>query len=321
MKIKDDVRRLYQVHKETINPAHPFAKFSVGDLTTLDDRDDTSIRDELIDFYRTHYSADLMSLVLLGPQSLDELESYTTTFFAHIPNSDTAKPAITEPLVTANETAKFISIEPIKEVRKLTLSFAMPSVDQYYRQKPLSYIAHLLGNEGSGSLMSVLKSRGLINTLAAGGGGVNGSNFREFTISLNLTPKGLEHIDDIVTAVFQYIKLIEQQGLDEWRYQEKQAVLEQAFRYQEKSRPLDTVSYLVMNLFHYTPEDVIYGDYMMAGYNEALKRELLEYLTPDNMRLVLVAQGQNYDQVAQWYHTPYSITPLYRRATNTLATG
>lgn len=81
MKIKDDVRRLYQVHKETINPAHPFAKFSVGDLTTLDDRDDTSIRDELIDFYRTHYSADLMSLVLLGPQSLDELESYTTTFF------------------------------------------------------------------------------------------------------------------------------------------------------------------------------------------------------------------------------------------------
>lgn len=65
-----------------------------------------------------------------------------------------------------------------------------------------------------------------------------------------------------------------------------------------------------MNLFHYTPEDVIYGDYMMAGYNEALKRELLEYLTPDNMRLVLVAQGQNYDQVAQWYHTPYSITPF-----------
>ena len=309
LKIKDDVRRLYQVHKETINPAHPFAKFSVGDLTTLDDRDDTSIRDELIDFYRTHYSADLMSLVLLGPQSLDELESYTTTFFAHIPNSDTTRPAITEPLVTANETAKFICIEPIKEVRKLTLSFAMPSVDQYYRQKPLSYIAHLLGNEGSGSLMSVLKSRGLINTLAAGGG-VNGSNFREFTVSLNLTPKGMDHIDDIVTAVFQYIKLIEQQGFDEWRYKEKQAVLEQAFRYQEKSRPLDTVSYLVMNMFHYAPEDVIYGDYMMAGYDETLKRELLESLTPDNMRLVLVAQGQNYDQVAQWYHTPYSVTPF-----------
>ncbi|OLQ81467.1 peptidase M16 [Photobacterium proteolyticum] len=307
LKVKDDVRRLYQVHKETINPAHPFSKFSVGDLTTLDDRDGKPVRDELIAFYQSHYSADLMSLVLLGPQSLDELESYTNTYFAHIPNTDIAKPAITEPLVTANETAKFIKIEPIKEVRKLTLSFAMPSVEQYYRQKPLSYIAHLLGNEGCGSLMSILKSRGLINTLAAGGG-VNGSNFREFTISLNLTPKGLDNIDDIVTAVFQYIHLISQQGLNEWRYKEKQAVLEQAFRYQEKSRPLDTVSYLVMNLFHYAPEDVIYGDYMMTEYNEPLLQELLAYLSPDNMRLVLVAQEQEYDRIAQWYHTPYSIS-------------
>lgn len=307
LKVKDDVRRLYQVHKETINPAHPFSKFSVGDQTTLDDRDGKPVRDELIAFYQSHYSADLMSLVLLGPQSLDELENFTTTYFAHIPNTDITKPAITEPLVTANETAKFIKIEPIKEVRKLTLSFAMPSVEQYYRQKPLSYIAHLLGNEGCGSLMSMLKSRGLINTLAAGGG-VNGSNFREFTISLNLTPKGLENVDDIVTAVYQYIHLIRQQGLDEWRYTEKQAVLEQAFRYQEKNRPLDTVSYLVMNLFHYAPEDVIYGDYMMTEYDEPLLRELLAYLSPDNMRLVLVAQGQDYDRIAQWYHTPYSIS-------------
>ncbi len=133
----------------------------------------------------------------------------------------------------------------------------MPSVDQYYRQKPLSYIAHLLGNEGSGSLMSVLKSRGLINTLAAGGG-VNGSNFREFTVSLNLTPKGIDHIDDIVTAVFQYIKLIEQQGFDEWRYKEKTGRARASVPVSgKKSRPLDTVSYLVMNMFHYAPEDVI----------------------------------------------------------------
>ncbi|WP_299014941.1 insulinase family protein [uncultured Photobacterium sp.] len=309
LKIKDDVRRLYQVHKETVNPAHPFAKFSVGDLTTLDDRDDKSVREELIAFYQTHYSANLMALVLLGPQSLDELEEYAKTYFDHIPNSGIPKPAASVPLVTANEAATFIRMEPIKEVRKLTLSFTLPSVEQYYRQKPLSYIAHLLGNEGSGSLMSMLKRRGWINTLTAGGG-VSGSNFREFTVGLNLTPKGLDHIDDIVTSVFQYIELIKQHGLDEWRYKEKQAVLEVAFRYQEKSRPLDTVSYLVMNLFHYDPDDIIYGDYMMAGYDEALIHELLDYLKPDNMRLVLVAQGLEYDQTAQWYHTPYSVAPL-----------
>lgn len=309
LKVKDDVRRLYQVHKETINQAHPFSKFSVGDLTTLDDRDDKSVREELLEFYQTHYSANLMATVLLGPQSLDELEAFARTYFNHIPNHGIPKKAIPVPLVTEDEKAKFITIEPIKEVRKLTLSFALPSVEKYYRQKPLSYIAHLLGNEGSGSLMSMLKRKGWINTLAAGGG-VNGSNFREFTVGLNLTPKGLDHIDDIVTAVFQYIELIKKHGLNEWRYQEKKSVLEMAFRYQEKSRPLDTVSYLVMNLFHYDPEDIIYGDYMMAGYDEALICELLDHLTPDNMRLVLVAQGLEYDRTAHWYHTPYSVTPM-----------
>ncbi|GAL05577.1 protease III precursor [Photobacterium aphoticum] len=309
LKLKDDVRRLYQVHKETINQAHPFAKFSVGDLTTLADRDDSLVRDELIAFYQQHYSANLMGLVLLGPQSLEELEAYATTFFRDIPNSDKAKAPVAVPLVTENENGRFITIDPLKEVRKLTLSFTLPPMDAYYRQKPLSYIAHLLGNEGQGSLMSHLKQLGWVNSLAAGGG-VSGSNFREFTVSLSLTPTGVDHVDAIVTHVFQYIQLIRDQGLDQWRFDEKRSVLDMAFRYQEKSRPLDTVSYLVMNLLHYAPEDIIYGDYMMTDYDEPLIRDLLDRLRPDNMRLVLVAHGQHYDRTAQWYDTPYGVTPF-----------
>ncbi|KDM93098.1 insulinase family protein [Photobacterium galatheae] len=309
LKLKDDVRRLYQVHKETINPEHPFAKFSVGDLSTLEDRPDLPVRDELIAFYKQHYSANLMGLVLLGPQSLDELQTFAEQFFGAIPNVGKEKPAIAVPLVTDRENARFIAIEPIKEVRKLTLSFSLPAMEIHYRSKPLSYLAHLLGNEGTGSLMSLLKSEGLINTLAAGGG-ISGSNFREFTIGLNLTPKGLEQTDHIVTTIFQYIHLIAEQGLAEWRYREKRAVLEQAFRYQEKSRPLDTVSYLVMNLMHYAPEDIVYGDYMMSHYDEPLLKEVLAMLRPDNLRLTLVAKGQAHDRVADWYHTPYSVKPF-----------
>ncbi|WP_249199129.1 insulinase family protein [Photobacterium sp. GJ3] len=189
LKLKDDVRRLYQVHKETINPEHPFSKFSVGDIGTLEDRPGKPVRDELIAFYRQHYSASLMGLVLLGPQTLDELQTYAEQFFGDIPDSNQDKADIAVPLVTDRENARFITVEPIKEVRKLTLSFSLPAMEHHYRSKPLSYLAHLLGNEGTGSLMSVLKSEGLINTLAAGGG-VSGSNFREFTIGLNLTPKG-----------------------------------------------------------------------------------------------------------------------------------
>ena len=39
LKEKDELRRLYQVHKTTCNPEHPFSKFSVGNMDTLAESD------------------------------------------------------------------------------------------------------------------------------------------------------------------------------------------------------------------------------------------------------------------------------------------
>ena len=47
LKLKDDSRRIYQVHKESINPAHPFAKFSVGNAQTLADQPQESLQQEI----------------------------------------------------------------------------------------------------------------------------------------------------------------------------------------------------------------------------------------------------------------------------------
>ncbi|KAB2825365.1 insulinase family protein [Aliivibrio finisterrensis] len=309
LKLKDDVRRIYQVHKETINQAHPFAKFSVGSIDTLADNDTSSIRDEMLAFYQDHYSADLMTAVVLGNRPLCELELLATQSFSAIPNQNLGYKTIDVAYVTEDQQACWINIEPLKEVRKLTLAFSLPNQDRFYKTKPLNYLGHLLGYEGEGSLMLYLKKLGYIHSLTAGGG-VSGSNFREFTLAYNLTEKGIEHTDEIITLTYQYIELIKQQGFDEWRYSEKKAVLESAFQFQEKSKPLDLVSHLVMNLQRYHAEDAMYADYMMEGYHEQQIKDLLEQLTPKKMRVTLVAQGLEYDHKDKWYHTPYSVHPL-----------
>ncbi|WP_201264048.1 insulinase family protein [Salinivibrio sp. HTSP] len=306
MKLNDDVRRIYQVHKETINPNHPFAKFSVGSVETLADRDDSNVRDDLIAFYRANYSANLMTLALTGPQSLDELERFAKQYFSTIANHHYPELAINAPLTTKNEQHQWVTIEPLKEVRKLTLAFSVPESPEQYRTKPLSYIAHLLGYEGPGSLMSLLKNKGYINTLSAGGG-ISGRDFREFTLGFSLTPLGLSHLDDIITYVFQTIALIRRDGLQPWRYQEKRQVQELAFHYQDPQRPIDTVSHLVMNMQHYAPTDLLYGDYMMTGFDRHQIQAMLQHMSVDNLRVMLVAKGQHYDQRADWYHTPYAV--------------
>ncbi|MEZ8143413.1 peptidase M16 [Enterovibrio norvegicus FF-454] len=309
LKLQDDVRRIYQVQKETINPEHPFSKFSVGSAETLADRENSSIRDELIAFYRSHYSANLMAASVTGPFTLDSLEELAQETFELIPNHDLPLFIPEVPFVDIPQRQQFIRIEPLKDVRKLTLAFSMPATDEHYRIKPLSYIASLLGYEGIGSVMSMLKNKGYINNLSAGGG-ISGSNFREFTVSVSLTEVGLNHIDDIVAYLFQAIHLIREQGLNEWRYKEKRAVQEKAFRYQEPSRPIDTVSHMVLNIQHYEEEDVLYGDYIMAKYDEELIRQMLSYLTPEHLRLTLIAKGDSYNKQAKWYDTPYSVIPF-----------
>ncbi|PKF79027.1 peptidase M16 [Vibrio sp. vnigr-6D03] len=306
LKLKDDMRRLFQVHKEVVNPEHPFSKFSVGNIETLSDREGSSIRDEIIEFYGTHYSADLMTLAVVGPQELDELERWVEDLFSPIQNRHLFGKKVTVPLTNPELPSCYVQVEPEKDSRKLVLAFTLPCMDEHYASKPLSYFAHLLGYEGEGSLMLYLKELGWVNGLAAGGG-MSGSNFREFSVSCTLTQEGLDHVDDIVEATFAYIKLIIDSGFDEWRYKEKQAVLESAFQFQEAARPLDLVSHLVMNLHHYPEEDVVYGDYKMAHFDTALLGKVAEYFTVDNMRLTLIAKGVECNKVAKWYDTPYSV--------------
>ncbi|MCG9782068.1 insulinase family protein [Vibrio brasiliensis] len=312
LKLKDDSRRLYQVHKELVNPEHPFSKFSVGNLETLGDRDGQSIRDEIVAFHFEQYSADLMTLAITGPQQLDQLESWCIEKFTAIPNHHLIDKQIEVPYCDEHSTGIMVNVEPVKEIRKLIMTFPMPSMDQHYQSKPLSYFAHLLGYEGSGSLMLALKGQGWITSLSAGGG-TSGSNYREFTVSCALTPKGLEHTDDIIQAVFSYLNLIKKDGMAEWRYLEKQAVLESAFRFQEPTRPLDLVSHLVINMQHYGEKDVIYGDFMMNHYDEPLLNTLFEFFAPDNLRTTLVAKGYDYPNRAKWYFTPYGITEFSDR--------
>ncbi|MFM2598885.1 insulinase family protein [Vibrio fortis] len=309
MKLNDDSRRLYQVTKELVNPEHPFAKFSVGNIETLGDRNGQTIRQEILDFHQQQYSADLMTLTLSGNQPLNQMQSWVEQRFSGIVNHQRQGKKVDVSIVGPESTGVQVFVEPIKEIRKLILTFPMPSMDEHYSIKPLSFFAHLLGYEGEGSLMMQLKEKGWITSLSAGGG-ASGSNYRDFTVSCSLSVEGLTKVDEITQAVFQYIKLIEKEGMQEWRYLEKRAVLESAFRFQEPARPMDVVSHLVMNMQHYPEHDVVYGDYKMECYDEALQLSLLKHFTVDNMRSTLIAQGLEYDRQAQWYFTPYSVRPF-----------
>ena len=131
LKIKDDSRRLYQVNKELLNPKHPLSKFSVGNIETLGDKNGQSIRDEIVAFHHHQYSADLMTLTVIGPQPLDELQTWVANMFSGIPNHNLNGKTINEPISCQSSTSVMVHVEPIKNLRKLILTFPLPSMEAY----------------------------------------------------------------------------------------------------------------------------------------------------------------------------------------------
>ncbi len=309
LKLKDDSRRIYQVHKETINPAHPFAKFSVGNLDTLNDKPGQTLREAVEEFYQQQYSASRMSLCVVSSGSLSQLQHWVTDYFADLPAALPARAPLSMPLYLAEQQAVLLNIKPHKDADKLVVSFALPDIQPWYPYKIVSFLASLLGDESTGSLLDYLKTAGLVNQLSAGGG-IDGSNYKDFTVSFELTRKGRTNTESILTALYQALARIKGQPLPRELFLERQQLLHWSFIYQEPSDALQTASQLSVNLQHYPVQDIIFGDYRMELPPEDLYQHLLSWFRPDNMRLMLISPDVPVLQEAKWYATPYSVTKI-----------
>jgi insulysin len=83
-----------------------------------------------------------------------------------------------------------VFVEPVRDTRGLEITFPFPDQRQFYKSKPGSYLAHFLGHEGPGSILSYLKRKGWVNNLRSGA--QNGSSgFELFKITVDLTEDGL----------------------------------------------------------------------------------------------------------------------------------
>ncbi|MCC5855935.1 MAG: insulinase family protein [Idiomarina sp.] len=308
MKVKDELRRLYDVHKETSNPAHPFAQFSVGNAETLADTE-IPLRTRLQDFFATYYHAGNMALTLAGPQSINELEQLATKHFSQLAQAKEPTPTPTVPLYESAQLGQWIEVQPLKEANRLLLTFPLPSINEDYLCKTTSFIAHLLGYEGQDSLCAALRRKGWIQNLSAGGG-ASGSNFKDFNINIQLTDLGRKHMHEVIQACFTYIRLIREQGLDEQLYLERQRMVGLAFLFPETLRPVDLASQLAINMLHYSPEHVVSGDYRMDGLNLAFANQLLAHMTPANMRVTVIHPEAKVERVSKWYQAHYSMRPI-----------
>uniref|UniRef100_A0A3B3IIR7 Insulin-degrading enzyme n=1 Tax=Oryzias latipes TaxID=8090 RepID=A0A3B3IIR7_ORYLA len=307
--LMNDAWRLFQLEKATGNPNHPFSKFGTGNKLTLETRpceEGIDVRQELLKFHSTYYSANLMGLCVLGRESLDELTSMVVKLFGEVENKNVPIPEFPDHPFQEEHLRQFYKVVPIKDIRNLYVTFPIPDLQKYYKSNPGHYLGHLIGHEGPGSLLSELKAKGWVNTLV-GGQKEGARGFMFFIINVDLTEEGLLHVEDIIFHMFQYIQKLRTERPQEWVFEECKDLSKVAFRFKDKERPRGYTS-KVAGLLHYYPlEEVLAAEYLLEEFRPDLIEMVLDKLLPENVRVAVVSksfEGQT-DRAEEWYGTQY----------------
>ncbi|KAF9155375.1 Insulinase (Peptidase M16) [Linnemannia schmuckeri] len=325
-----DGRRLFQLGKHLSGRSHPFWHFGTGNLITLKDlptEEGINTRDELIKFYHKYYSSSIMKLAIVGREPLDELTGWAVEKFSAIRNLGITPPSYPGPPLTPKELLSMAYVKPVQDLRTLEVKFPFSDTSRHYTLQPARYINHVVGHEGTGSILSLLKRKGWASGISAAnpGGGV-GFEFLSFVVSL--TKEGLLHCEEIIEIIFQFVKLLQQEGVVPHIWDEVTSLASTAFRFKEMMQPAEYVVDRAGAMQKgYVPEWVLSGSELIRGNNPQIVQQFINELQIDQWvgRIVTqdlaVVPGGAFTQTERWYGTQYHVTPVSPALLDRLRSG
>ncbi len=301
-KLQDRWRIAYAM-SQVAEDGHPVKKFGTGNKETLAGDN----RPALLAFYQKYYAASRMKLAMLSNLSLRVQEELAVKYFSDIPDHPVEMPPIDpnyrKPL---KGQYRLMNIKTIRDIQNLTLTFPTIRLYDHLDSKPANIVAHILGYEGKGSLLSKLKEEGLALGLSAGGD-FSHPNLSSFDISVRLTKKGEKDYERVLELIFAYIHLLKEHGFKEYTFREAQTMAKIDFEWKDPDEGMGYVASMANNMHDYKLADVETLPYLYQKYDPAAYQAVLDTLTPENMVAVLQSQSVETDRRAKFYGTEYSL--------------
>ena len=301
--LENDGWREYQLVTTLYRPGHPANHFNIGSRETLAG----TTRDELLAFYHAHYSANQMTLALVGKASLDQLEQWARAYFSLVKNLSLATTRYPADFLPPKPALRLARMEPVKDLRLLSLEFALPATRQFYASKPAMLLDFILGHEGEGSLLSQLKTEGLATGLSAGAS-TNAPDFGSFNVQVSLTPAGLEKYPRVLELFFAAVQQLGAAGYPGYLFKERAAMARLDEAYKDKGEGANRAVFLANQLRDYPMEIAEREPYLWLQEDPAAYQQILAQIRPDNLLATLVAKGLKTDRTEHYYNTRYSYT-------------
>ncbi|OCG38795.1 pitrilysin [Gilliamella sp. Gris1-4] len=318
----NDGFRIEQVNSETINPNHPSSQFSGGNLETLSDKPSSKLQDALVAFHKDYYSSNIMVGVIYSNQSINKLAKLAQNTFGKIPNKNINAPIVDKPAITPNVLSKQIAMVPAQPKKLLFLQFPMENNLDKFADKSDEYITYLIDNSSPNTLSDQLQKQGLIEGISSSINPIRYGNSGMLSINVSLTDDGLAQKDKVIGAIFNYLQLIQKQGISDAYYEELKKVLALEFKYQDVERDMSYVEWLSDQMLLYPVKNILNSDFIANNFDKTAITARLKSLTPDNVRVWIISPNQTTNKTAYFVDAPYKIDNITsEQKANWLALG
>ena len=268
----------------------PYRKFTFGNMSTLKIN---NIRNEVINFYKTHYTPSLMCLCVLSPLDKTTMQTLIENTFGKIIQYPQYKYISYDnclPLYNNLNMSCFYKTNPVSNMNNLYFLWVL-NENGYalYKSQPYDYITSLLNHEGKNSLCELLKSKALIRNLLAEYS-FHKYNYIDVIITISLTELGIEQYNEVINIVLFYIEKLKRIDISERFYNEIQQCGMVGFTYYEKDNALSQCIDMVENMQEYPISDIIRVNYVYNEYNPQIIKDKINLLNENNMNIYLVSK-------------------------------
>ena len=293
---QNDQCRADQLIAHLSDDGHVYRRFGWGNaksLVELPKADGTDMRAALATFHKQWYSANLMTLVILGREPLDTLQAWAVASFGATPNHKVERPLQqpSAPPLSPSRLPMWLTAPPLEQARWLSLNWYIPAQTSrgHVQCKPCDLLGSLIGHEGRGSILSLLKRRGLCTALSAGVfPGDTTSAASLFRVQVELTKVGCGAMEEVIAAVLTYIGMLAAGGAPPmWCWEEVRDIASLQFRYADEVDGVTYVRQIAMDMQHrHPPKQTLSAEQLYEAYIPELVQACLEQLTPGKMLVV-----------------------------------
>ncbi|RME04359.1 MAG: hypothetical protein D6805_03300 [Planctomycetota bacterium] len=301
--IPNDTWRLMQLQRSLLKKGHPATKFHTGCNRTLAGTKE----EELRAFFQAYYTAPNMALCVMSSRSLEELEHLVRRIFSPLPSRPPKPFHVSADLLDPVEGYRFIRVLPVKRIRQLHLYFPVQLPADDYLTKTSRLFGMTIGDEGKGSLLSLLKRLGLASSLSAGASR-DSRFYGGLRITVGLTQKGLKEYNTVLRLCLAYLEMLKNSPFPLHIWKEMKTLAEISHRYSPPPEGTEAAIGIANFANEYGLKYVEKWDHLFLRPDPRSYRHILQQLQIERALIFLVAKtfpDLPRDKKERWKEEPW----------------